>query len=142
VGRSQATKAGGETGGLIAHRELFGPLWVDVTQHMYLTWKNPGEPEFIAETPVTPVGRNGATVLVFMKYPSKRKWMLVLKDAAGKLVAKEKAGIFKRWKTRLIINTAHLSVGRYSLEILPANGKRDDMWRVPATRIEIVPAFD
>ena len=131
------------SGKVILHAEYFGPFWVDESQFRYLSQEDEGRPRLQAEVPKTPVGRNWATVLVKMDHPSKESWIAILKDASGKQLARENVGVLKRWKSRWVLRTAHLPVGKYTLEIVPAPAGREiPMTREMQTRITVLPGIE
>ncbi|KPK49672.1 MAG: hypothetical protein AMK72_03985 [Planctomycetes bacterium SM23_25] len=107
--------------GPILFAEHFGPFWVDESQYLDFMQQREGTPSILLETPKTPAARNWVTALVKMRYPSKRHWLAVLTDAAGKELARQNVGLLERWKTRWVLRTEHLPVGKYALRILPAD---------------------
>lgn len=120
-----APRRPGDRRKVILHKEQFGPFWVDPSQFRHLSEQRDGRPRLQDEMPRTPAGRNWATVLVKMDHPSGSEWIAVLKDAAGRQVASERVGVLKRWKSRWVLNTAHLPAGRYTLEVVLAPAGRD-----------------
>jgi len=127
-----------ESPGVVRHAEYFGPFWVDASQFMYLSQKRAGTPTLQAENPRTPVGQDWATVLVKMTHPSKARWTAVLKDSAGKELARQPVGELKRWKTRWVLATSHLPAGRYTLAVVAAGAKTVPA-DAPAVTIDVVP---
>ncbi len=126
---------------LILHAEHFGPFWVDEKQFADYTAEREGEPSLLVEVPATPVGQNWITVLAKMRYPSEKAWSAVLKDAEGKELARQTVGVLKRWKTRWVLHTAHLPVGRYSLSVV-ADGGAGETQAAAEAKIEVVPGIE
>ena len=136
-------RKGGKNEKIVLHEEYFGPFWVDESQFMYLSQKRQGRPRLQAETPKTPVGKNWATVLVKMDHPSQSGWIAILKDASGRQLATEHVGELKRWKSRWVLNTAHLPAGKYTLEIVPAPAGADSpVTAEMKTPITVLPGID
>jgi len=125
---------------VVHFREYFGPFWVEESQFAAFNHQRQGEPTLQAETPKTPVGRNWATVLVKMRYPSEASWVAVLRDSAGKELARERVGTLQRWKTRWVLETAGLPVGSYTLHIVRGGG--DEASSLAETDIRVVPRID